>query len=246
MSLPASAPPLPLDAAFTALREYDSGSSRSALLPIDDAVRAALAKPETRPALERRLVAALQQGGSAVAREYLCSKLAWIGSAVSVPALAALLGEKPVVATAARNALEAIPGPEANRALRAQLPKLAGMPKVGVLQSLGVRRDEESLKVAANLLASPDQSIVSAALATLGEIGSPRSAKALRDCQPKLAAPLRLAWADACLVCAERLLAAGRREDARAIYGSLARGRHPAHVQLAAQRGLTAARGGAG
>ena len=47
---------------------------------------------------------------------------------------------KDTVATAARNALEASPHPEATAALRAQLPKLAGLPLLGVVQSLGIRR----------------------------------------------------------------------------------------------------------
>ncbi len=211
--------PAPLDDAFSALRSYDQGSSRAALLPIDEAVVAALPDPADRLTLETRLLAALSAGGSSVALEYLCAKLTLIGSALAVPALAALL-DQPALTTAARNALEAAPHPEATAALRAQLPKLAGLPLLGVVQSLGIRR---------------------AAAAALGEIGTPAAAAALRDFSARAPAVVAPALADALLVCAERLLAAGARAAAQSLYQLLATAAQPVHVRLAATRGLTTA-----
>jgi HEAT repeat protein len=226
-----------VDAAFAALKTYDRGSSRAALLPIDEAVMACADAPAARKKLEQRLIAALTDGGSVVAGEYLCSKLTLIGSAHCVPALAARLSD-PQLATAARIALEVLPVRQADKALRDNLPELDGLLKVGVIQSLGMRRDPESVRALTALLRSQDLEIVSAAAAALGEIASTRAAKALREFLPRAPAGLRGPVADAALVCAERLLASGRKSEARALCQSLAGMTLPKHIQDAAHRGL--------
>ncbi|MDW8308845.1 MAG: hypothetical protein RMK20_05675, partial [Verrucomicrobiales bacterium] len=69
-----------MDAAFAALQTYDWGSSRAALLPLDEAVGAAHGSRATREALERRLLDALRRATSVPAREYICCQLALVGS----------------------------------------------------------------------------------------------------------------------------------------------------------------------
>ncbi|HRZ94477.1 MAG TPA: glycerol acyltransferase, partial [Candidatus Paceibacterota bacterium] len=57
---PASpSPAAPADQALSALAAYDLGSSRAALLPLDEAVRAALANPDACRRLESRLLGLL-------------------------------------------------------------------------------------------------------------------------------------------------------------------------------------------
>jgi hypothetical protein len=51
------------------------------------------------------------------------------------------------------------------------------------------------------------------------------------------------AVADACLACAEHLLADGKKAEAIGLYKSLAGEDQPKHVRLAATRGLLAAAG---
>ncbi len=227
-----------IDSAFEALTTYDQGSSRAALLPIDEAVMRSLSYSDERPPLERRLVAVFTQGVSAAAREYVCAKLTLIGSALCVTALAALL-DRPESATAARNVLEALPHPEAGQALRERLPQLEGEQKIGVIQSLGLRRDSDSVPALAALLLHPASEISGAAAAALGQIGSTAAAKALREFRPRAPVTMNLAVADACLVCAERLLTAGHRAEAQSLYRLLAHATQPKHVQFAANRGLT-------
>ena len=222
--------PATLDAAFSALRSYDQGSSRAALLPIDEAVVAALPDPAARLALETRLLGALSAGGSGVALEYL-------GSALAVPALAALL-DQPALTTAARNALEASPHPEAAAALRAQLPRLKGVLLVGVIQSLGLRHDQASVPALARLLPHGNPAVAGAAAAALGEIGTPAAARALGAFQPDAPAGLQPALADACLVCAERLVASYQRPAAQSLYQLLSAPAQPRHIRQAAARGL--------
>lgn len=231
-----------LDAAFEALKSYDQGSSRGALVPIDEAVMALLDDKAAQKELEQRLATALQHGGSAVAREYICAKLTMIGSEVCVPALAAQLNA-PQFANAARNALEAIPGAQATKALRDNLAKTEGAQKIGVINSLGARRDADSVRALTALLKHDDAGVAGAAAAALGDIATTNAAKALREFQPKAPETLRLKVADAILTCAERLLDAGKRADAQTLYQLLATTSQPKHIQRAAARGLELASG---
>ena len=107
-----------------------------------------------------------------------------IGSADAVPALAELLTNSEL-SQMGRYALERIPDAAASAALREALPKAEGVLKVGVINSLGVRRDADSTPLLVALLDNSDQQIAAAAIAALGAIGSADAAKALSDVQKK-------------------------------------------------------------
>lgn len=228
--------------AFDALKTFDAGGSRGALMPIDNAVIASLGDAAARKALERRLNAALQAGGSVVAREYICSKLRLIGEAESAPVLAALLADKNL-ACAAAVALQGIgmAHPEAYKAVRDRVPTLSGVSKVQAINLLGQCRDSQDIPFLVTALSDKDVGTVEAALAALGRIGTPEAGKAIQSMLPKASASLRLAIFDALLMCAERLTADGKKPDAQAIYGLLADAQNPSHVRAAARRGAALA-----
>ena len=81
--------------------------------------------------------------------------------------LAALLAEKDH-SHMARYALERIGAAEAAAALRDALPKLAGALKVGVIGSLGARRDAASVPLLAGLLGNADTAVACSAALALG------------------------------------------------------------------------------
>jgi hypothetical protein len=94
-----------------------------------------------RAGIEDRLLKALATPGRTDAGlAFICQMLALVGTARIVPALAPLLRDAKSV-EAARYALEPIPGPEADAALREALGALAGAAKAGVIGSIGVRGD---------------------------------------------------------------------------------------------------------
>jgi len=230
-----------LDKAFEALKTYDWGADRSVLKPMDEAIVASHNDTAARKSLEMRLVAALKSDVSQAAKDYICRQLSLIGSAGCVPAVAELLTDEKL-SHMARYALERIPDEEAVAALREALPKTSGTVKVGVINSLGVRRDAKSTEALTALLADQDVEIASAAAAALGAIGTPEAAKALTEFQAKAPKKLQLVAADACLVCAERLAAAGNKAEALALYKLLAKSEIK-HVRLAATRGMLALAG---
>jgi HEAT repeat protein len=228
-----------LDKAFDALKTYDWGQDRNVLQPVDDAVAASYKDAAARKDLEGRLAAVLKTDAPQAAKDFVCRKLSLIGSAGCVPAVAPLLTDEKL-SHMARYALERIPDDAAVSAMRDALPKVKGRQKVGVINSLGVRRDAQSADALIALLGDPDQEIAAAAAAALGSIGNAQAAKALGDFQAKAPKELALAAADACLTCAERHLADGKKLEAMAIYKSLAKSEYK-HVRLAATRGLLAA-----
>jgi len=234
--------PAALDKAFEALKTYDWGKDRSALQALDDAVAAAHGDAAARKALETRLAAVLGSDAPRAAKDVVCRQLSLVGSAEAVPALAGLL-PSPELSQMARYALERIPDAAATAALRDALPKTEGLQKVGVINSLGVRRDAESAAALTALLENQDQQVAAAAAAALGAIASPEAAKALDEFQKKAPDKLKLAVADARLCCAEHMLAAGKKVEAMAIYKSLSGEDQPKHVRLAAIRGLLAVTG---
>jgi HEAT repeat protein len=226
-----------LDSAFAALQTYDCGSSRGALVPIDEAVRSAVGDANAWQQLERRLAAVLGAKVPREAKEYVCRKLELIGAAVSAAPLGELLADKELADTS-RRALEAISGPEAVKALRENLPTLSGLQKVGVVNSLGRRGDTASVPALAKLLGDPDTQIASAAAAALGQIGTTEAAAALRQILPTASETFRLALADASLTCAEHLTKRGKVAEARALLQAVELSPQPKYVQLAAQRAI--------
>jgi hypothetical protein len=233
-----------LDTAFDALKEYDWGADRSVLNPIDEAVVATHGDAAARQELENRLAAVLNTDVSRDAKDFVCRKLMVIGTASSVPALAALLPEHEH-SHMARYALERIPAAEAAQALRDALPKVAGALKVGVIASLGVRQDEASVSALAGLLGDADAEVASAAAYALGDIRTADAAKALAKAKPAGTAT-KLAAIDASLACAEGLLGHGNKVAALAIYKGLVGEDQPKHVRLAATRGMLACAGKSG
>jgi HEAT repeat protein len=230
-----------LDQAFDALKSYDWGKDPAQLNPINEAVIASHGNDGARRELESRLAEVLKSNVSRSAKDYVCRKLMVVGTAASVPTLAALLGDKDL-SHMARYALERIPVPEAGQALRDALSKVGGTLLVGVISSLGTRGENESVSVLAALVRGSDASVARAAAYALGDIRTPEATKALADAKSQ-SGPAAQAATDASFACAEALLRGGKKAEALAVYKSLNGADQPKHVRLAATRGMLAAAG---
>jgi HEAT repeat protein len=224
--------------AFEALKRFDWGTDLGALAPIEDAVIAAHTDAAVSQDLENRLSGALKENLSRDAHGYVCRKLAIIGTAASVPTLAGQLSNKDH-SHMARYALERINGPEAGASLRDALPTLTGNQKIGVIGSLGSRRDAAAVAPLGKLLHTDDPAVARAAALALGAIGTADAAAALQTALPTANGDKQYVI-DALLSCAEALLAADRSADATALYKSLSGDQQPRLVRLAATHGLLA------
>jgi len=192
-------------------------------------------------AQEADLLAVLRSDASLQEKSAACRQLARIATKDAVPVLAALLGDEKL-SHMARYALEPIQDPSVDEALREALGKVQGRARLGVIGSLGVRRDAQSVDALAGLLKGSDAA--QAAARALGDIGTVEAAKALENVLPAASGSDQLAICEGLLRCAEALAADGQKEGSQAIYDRL-RGlsNAPHQVRAAALRGAILARG---
>jgi sugar phosphate isomerase/epimerase/HEAT repeat protein len=232
-----------LDDAFKAVAAYKFGQSRECQTVVEDAVRDSAAKPDDRAALAKRLAGLLSAADATLdAKQFACRQISIIGTAAEVPAVAALLLDKDL-SDYARYALERIPLPEAVAAIRAAMPKATERMKVGLINTLGVRRDAESAPALAALLQDKDAMIAGAAAAALGKIGGADAAKALADFRGKAPAELKPVVTDAYLVAADQFVKNGKKDAAEAIYKEVYVPTETKAVRVAALAGLVATQG---
>lgn len=166
-----------------------------------------------------------------------CQRAGELGAKEAIPALSALLSNEHL-SVYARYGLEPMSDPSADEALRAALSKLKGNQLIGVINSIGKRRDAQASPTLIKMMHGPDPDVARAAAAALGSIGGMSSAKELQTALAKTTGMTRMAVADASLVCAERLLADGKRDQALALYASLSAPEVPKPVRLAAMSGI--------
>jgi HEAT repeat protein len=158
-----------------------------------------------------------------------------------VPELAKLLPD-PQLSSWARIALEAIPGPVVDEALRTAAESLQGQQLVGAINSIGVRRDARAVDALSGRLQDPDAEVASAAAIALGRIGNEAAARVLRAAAAAAPATVRSAIAEGYLLCAERFLNDGKSTEAVEIYDEIRMAELPMQRIIEATRGAILAR----
>ena len=196
------------------------------------------------PAKEKELIAVLRSGQPAD-KALACKKLATQGSRECVPELAKLLADEQL-ASWARIALEAIPDPAVDEALRTSLPSLQGRLAIGAINSIGVRRDAGAVEQLTRRLKDQQADVASAAAVALGRIGNPAATQALRQSLAAAVQPVRNAVAEGCVLCAERMSADHKASEAAELYDLVRRADVSKPRKLEATRGAILARGAAG
>lgn len=199
---------------------------------------------DTKPSaaeMQRKLIGVLQSDAAGGEKALACKQLAIYGTADAVPALAALLSN-PELSSWARIGLEAIPGPATDEALRQALGTLDGRLLVGVINSIGVRRDAKAVDGLAAKLDAADPQVASAAAVALGRIGGDGVAKALTEALKTAPAAVKPAVAEGGILCAERFLAEGQNDKASKFYDTIRTAEVPKQRLLEATRGAILAR----
>lgn len=194
---------------------------------------------------EQALLEVLTSNATPDQKALACKNLAIVGTDRSVPELAKLL-PNPELNSWALIALEAIPGEQAELALRDSLKQLNGLCLVGVINSIGVRRDSGAAELLSTQLASDQALVVDAAASALGQIGNLACAEILIRTLRSSNATTRSAAAEGCIVCAERLLSAGETGKAEALYNDVRLAKVPPQRILEATRALVLLQGEAG
>lgn len=165
------------------------------------------------------LVNVLKSDASFKDKSDACRDLAVQGGKDAIPVLAPmLLDEK--LSHLARMALEPMPFPEAGQVLRDALGKASNPIKVGIMNSLAMRKDEQAVPAMIALLADADPVVAQTAALSLGMIATPDAVKALDAAigQANVSPANLEAFCDGLLGCAERLAVKGQRDQAAALY----------------------------
>ena len=191
---------------------------------------------------EQQLIQVLQSDAGPREKDAACSKLKRIATAASVPALAALLTDEQL-SHSARYVLEPMPIPEAAAALIEALGKTTGQLRIGIINSLGIRREEKAATPMAKLLGEDDAPAAIASAAALGQIATPEAIAALEAVPASVSPALHDAVVDAMLNCGLRFLSTNRRQDAQAIFQRLYLSEKAANIRHAAFTGFVKSSG---
>ncbi len=203
-------------------------------LGVVSALHAAGAPPADKER-EAKLIAVLKSDAQLKEKADACRELSIIGTKQCVAPLAALLRDEKL-SHLARYGLEPIPDPAVDEALRAAVAELKGRPLIGVIGSLGVRRDKNAVGALAGLLKDSDPDVARAAARALGRIGDAPATEALEKVLEAATPAIRLAVSEGLFRCADHLTAHGKTKEAREICEKLNRPDSPPQVRAAAVR----------
>lgn len=174
---------------------------------------------EARRELSESLASALDGDRSNYVKSFLCQELQWAGRKEATPALGRLLLDEELVEPATA-ALVAIRDGAAGE-LRKALPKSKGKCRLNVVQGLGAVEGRESIDALRQTLDDPDCEIRLAAgwgLARMGDAGSVDLLIQAANVGPGWE---RIQATKHCLVLAENLLSAGRKDLAAKVHAYL-------------------------
>lgn len=218
--------------------KYDYGDSREALTTLSDMLRQASGNAQQLAEYEKTLLVTLAAPDTKfAAKQYLCRELSIMGTQASAPTLAKMLYDSQT-ADIARYALERIPGAGVDAALLKAAKKTSGLSQVGIINTIGERRIESSVKVLGKALKNKDAQIVAAAAAALGKIGNTATAELLAKAQSVVAPAVRPAVVDAYLHNADILLKNSKKAEAESIYCQMYAAQEAMPTRSAALTGL--------
>jgi HEAT repeat protein len=227
------------------VKDYDYGQNREHLSHFSNFVRKAYDSPQDLAIIEKNMLNLLNSGATFAAKQFICTELSIIGSEESVPTLTEML-KNDKEANIALYALERIPGAEVDEALRDAISESEGMAKIGIINTIGRRRDIGAIDALVGLLNDPDQNIVTAAAAALGNIGNNAAAEALAIAAAKSSGSSKHEILYAYLKCADRLAQQGNIAQASAIYNALYDAENALPIRSAALIGKIKAAGSKG
>jgi uncharacterized protein len=171
-------------------------------------------------------------------KKFFCEQLSLIGTAEDVPALARLLDDSSL-SFASRFALERIPNSTSTEAIRSSASSAAGLPLIGLTNTIGEKKDSKALDLLKKKTVGDDNNALKgAAIHALGKIGGPEAVRLLKDCSTDSSHELSLLRAESLLRCAETYESAGELYDGAALYESLTAPQEAPHIRGAGLAGL--------
>jgi HEAT repeat protein len=187
---------------------------------------------------ESDLIAILQSNAGQAEKAKACHDLSIVGGNEAIATLSSLLSNE-ILGDYARMALEAMDSTEADAVFREKLTELEGSQLIGVINSIGVRRDRKAVPALASLVKQDAHDVSSAAIAALGFIASDRAIEILLKTLKSADKSLHFYAADACLAAADVCVSQQKNRKALSLYDAICGAdTHPAQCQAAAYHSL--------
>lgn len=187
------------------LRDYEEGTNDQIILQLQRYIFTNRNSPDSRTSCEKELITFLKSNATATAKMAVCRQLQTVGSKLAVPVLRKLL-LKGGTSDTARYALEKIPGDAAQKAFIDSLAETQVAVKLGIISSLGNRKDTSALPVLKEYLYGSDKILAESAATAIGQISSIKSAEILSQALKDLKGDLRIKAAFSLLLCTDQLL----------------------------------------
>jgi len=229
-----------LEALLAKVGKYEYGASREAVVDFSDFFSLQLSDRKRVSVIEKRLIQFLDSAATLAGKEAVCRHLPVIASEASVPVLSKLI-LNPATFEMSRSVLEKIPGEAADKALRAALVKVDDEHRIGVINSIGVRRDRKAVRLLIPLLDAPET--VDAAAAALARIGDREALDALFSAKTTADERIRGKVQEALMDWADECLAEGRNQAAFLVYRDMAFMSEVDQIRIAGLYGLSKAAG---
>ncbi|MGH7455772.1 MAG: HEAT repeat domain-containing protein, partial [bacterium] len=123
------------------------------------------------------------------------------------------------------------------------LSQTTGKIRIGIINTIGQRRDAESVSDLSKLVDDSDPMTAAAAITALGKIGGEKVTRVLTRAKDKTSGELKALVYDAYLNCADMLLQQGEKNKALTIYSQLNTPAYNEPIRYAAMRGMFRAQG---
>lgn len=167
------------------------------------------------------------------AKAMACDELGRVGTGKAVPPLAKLLADVQLH-DYARDALERIPDAGAGKALVDALGNLKGDLQIGVIISLGDRREATAVSALSKMAGQPD-TVGASAVSSLAKIASDDAGKVITKLLSSNNATVKTNAAHAALKAAQRMDKAGNEKGAKKLRSAVAKSDVPAFLKAAAK-----------
>jgi type 1 glutamine amidotransferase/HEAT repeat protein len=226
-----------LEILLNKIAKYESDNTQQPLYQLDEYIRNVVYFEEELKRYEKHFISFLKTDATLDGKYHICRKLAQIGTEESVPVLQEMLTNEET-SEMARYALEEIPSPAADQALRKALNNTTGKTRIGIINSIGRRRDENAVDDLKNSINDSDTTTAVAAVAALAQIGTPQAAEALEQELDTSNTDLKAWILDSYLKCAYAIADKGKNEQAFVMFEKLYQPQQTTTVRIASLRGM--------
>ncbi len=225
-----------IDRILADLADYKYQDSRETPAEVEGFINLYADNTEMLAYLERKFVGFLSSDATLDSKQFICKKLALIGTKASVKTLGKMLPNQETFDMALM-ALEQIDDPSVDKLLRKTITATSGSIQAGIANTIGKRQDAGAVGVLAKLVNSGDTQVQTAVLTALGKIATSQALGVLEKNVGELTGRTQSVAYDSYLKSIDRL-AKTKSSKAFGIYEKIYNSEAPSPVRASALNGM--------